>query len=103
MNLSTWNCRSLGTRKGPIELAKRSFYRNMVQHQDLVVLTETRHIRNKAWQVKWTKGMHTLLATPARGINQNLEEAIEAGALEIPHFTRAYSDRWRHSHRKERY
>ena len=54
MNLSTWNCRSLGIRNGRIAPAKQSFYRNMVRNQDLVVLTKTHREPSMAGQVDKT-------------------------------------------------
>ena len=87
MNISTWNTRSMGTRSGQIEPAKRKYIRTMTSNQDLVIFTETRHIKREAWSIKWTKGMRTILNTPARGTRQTIQEAIDTGREELPHLS----------------
>ena len=89
MNISTWNTRSMGTRSGQIEPAKRRYIRTMTSNQDLVIFTEIRHIKREAWAIKWTKSMRTILNTPARGTGQTIQEAIDAGREEHPHLNMA--------------
>ena len=79
MRITTWNTRSLGTRQGGIEATKKRFINNASNDQDLIILTETRHLEREPFKIKWTKGRETILQTPARKPNQSIEDAITDG------------------------
>ena len=89
MRITTWNTRSLGTRQGGIEATKKRFINNASNDQDLIILTETRHLEREPFKIKWTKGRETILQTPARKPNQSIEDAITDGREEEPHIPNA--------------
>ena len=89
MRITTWNTRSLGTRQGGIEATKKRFINNASNDQDLIILTETRHLEREPFKIKWTKGRETILQTPARKTNQSIEDAITDGREEVPHIPNA--------------
>ena len=89
MRITTWNTRSLGTRQGGIEATKKRFINNASSDQDLIILTETRHLEHEPFKIKWTKGRVTILQTPARKPNQTIENAITEGREEEPHVPKA--------------
>ena len=69
-------------RQGGIEATKQRFINNASNDQDLIILTETRHLEREPFKIKWTKGRETILQTPARKPNLSIEDAITNGREE---------------------
>jgi len=55
MRITIWNTRSLGTRQGEIKATMKKFINNVSNDQDLIILTETRHLEPRLNGLKGEK------------------------------------------------